>query len=52
MSNISIQKMGFCRNYYIKYSSQFQFILLCDNVHMHLNKILAFAFQIYLYEVL
>lgn len=47
MSNISIQKTGFCRNYYIKYSSQFQFILLYDNVHMHLNRILAFAFGRY-----
>jgi hypothetical protein len=36
--------MGFCRNDYIKYSSQFQFTLLCDNVNMHLNRTLAFAF--------
>lgn len=40
--------MGFCRNYYIKYSSQLRFILLSDNVHMHLNRILAFAFGRYL----
>lgn len=44
MSNISIQKMGFCRNDYIKYSSQFPFTLLCDNVHMHLKSIGSFAF--------
>ena len=44
--------MGFCRNYYIKYSSQFRFILLSDNVHLHLNRILAFAFVRYLWEVL
>lgn len=44
MSNISIQKMGFCRNDHIKYSSQFQVTLLCDDVHMHFNSILAFAF--------
>lgn len=42
MSNISIQKLGFCRNDYIKYSSQFQFTLLCDNIYMHLNRILVF----------
>lgn len=52
MSNISIQKLGFCRNDYIKYSSQLQFTLLCDNVHMHLNRIPAFAFGRYLLEVL
>lgn len=52
MSNISIQKLGFCRNDYIKYSSQLQFTLLCHNVHMHLNRILAFAFGTYFLEVL
>lgn len=52
MSNISIQKLGFRRNDYIKYSSQLQFTLLCDNVHMHLNRILAFAFGRYWLEVL
>lgn len=30
MSNISIQKMGFCRNNYIKYIAA-NFSLLCDN---------------------
>lgn len=52
MSNISIRKLGFCRNDYIKYSSQLQFTLLCDNVHMHLNRILAFVFGRYFLEVL